>query len=114
MPPKTRSRRTRSPSPLPVSRGRSVTPVLPSNLQVYTRGRLQPAPARRSRQSARGRARGARGVSRRSPSPSPPPAAQPAPRGKKNRQKKTLSTKHGRNPKENMPLTKNFQADGKF
>jgi len=68
MPPKTRSRRT--PSPLPVSRGRSVTPVLPSNLQVYTRGGLQPAPARRARQSARG-AHGARGVSRSSRSPAP-------------------------------------------
>jgi hypothetical protein len=32
--------------------------------------------------------------------------------GEKNQQKKTLSTKHGKNPKENMPLTKNFQANG--
>ena len=89
MPPKTRSRRT--PSPLPVSRGRSPTPVLPSNLQVYTRGGRQAAPTRRVRQSARGRARGARGVSRSSPSPAPPPEQQPAaPRGRKKPTEKDL------------------------
>ena len=89
MPPKTRSRRT--PSPLPVSRGRSPTPVLPSNLQVYTRGGRQPAPTRRVRQSARGRARGARGVSRSSPSAAPPPEQQPAaPRGRKKPTEKDL------------------------